>query len=107
MLGPDLCYAIQIDPTLFSCVASLIRTPFLVKIESIKNEKRKHRTEGDVRMTKKVASTTRLIFPCSAIELSKAKHTAASRHRRRRTVRACAFGATIHGQTMMNVLTDG
>ena len=58
-------------------VAQLIRTPFVVKIESIKNEKRKH---IEVRgMTKKVASTTRLIFPCSAVGLSKSEMSGAPR----------------------------
>lgn len=47
----------------FSCVAWLIRTPFVVKIESIKNEKRKHRTEGDVRMTKKSCLNYKTNFP--------------------------------------------
>ena len=58
-------------------------------------------------MTKKVASTTRLIFPCSAIELSKAKRTASSQQQAHHVSLCARFGATIHGQTMMNVLTDG
>ena len=81
-----------------------------MKIESIKNEKRKHRTEGDVRMTKKSCLNYKTNFPLlsyrteqSETLMSPPPHIRQAPPVWLRLVRS----ATIHGQTMMNVLTDG